>query len=71
MQTRVAILLLLLVIMATGCLCGTAGTVCTINIADSSFDPVIQDPSTSMMAWIQQHYTRMLVYSPFFDSRLS
>jgi hypothetical protein len=71
MHTRIAILLLFLMIMATGCLCGTGGTVCTINIADSSFDPVIQDPSTSMMAWIQQHYTRMLVYSPFFDSRLS
>ena len=67
---RLAILLLF-VTMATGCLCGTGGTVCTLNIANSSFDWAIQNPSTSMIGWLQQHYTRMLVYAPAFDSNLA
>jgi hypothetical protein len=68
---RSAILFLLLVVAATGCLCGTGGTVCTVNVAGSAFDQFTRNPSEAMKQWMRQHYSRMLVYSPYFDARLS
>jgi putative glycosyl hydrolase-like family 15 (GHL15) protein len=50
--------------VATGCLCGTGGTVCTVNVADGSFDQFLQQPSATLISWMQAHYARMLVYPP-------
>lgn len=68
MQIRLIALLLFLVTSTTGCLCGTGGTVCSVMNGNSSLDYLLQSPSTSMISWIQQHYTRMLVYAPAFDA---
>lgn len=68
---KLSVILFLVVTMATGCLCGTGGTVCTVTIADSSFDQFTVSPTLAMMAWLQQHYARMIVWAPAFDSRLS
>jgi hypothetical protein len=67
---RSAILFVLLTI-ATGCLCGTGGTVCTVNVANSSFDQFTRNPSATLQDWMRRHYVRMLVYAPAFDSRLA
>jgi hypothetical protein len=62
--------LVLLVVTATGCLCGRGGRVCSVAIADSSwFQP--WSTSSGLVSWIQQHYSRMLVYAPWFDAAVS
>jgi hypothetical protein len=57
--------------MTTGCLCGTGGTVCAVTVANSAFDQFLASPSAGLIAWIQQHYRRMVVYAPAFDRKLS
>jgi hypothetical protein len=62
---------LLVVTMASGCLCGTGGTICTVGMVGPSFQQFTDAPSSSLIEWMKRNYVRMLVYSPYFDSRLS
>jgi hypothetical protein len=63
--------LFLLAAVTTGCLCGTGGTVCTVTVANSSFDQFTADPYDGLIAWMRRHYSRMIVYAPAFDGKLS
>ena len=51
-------------------LCGNGGQVCFVAVADSSFDVYTSNPTEAQQTWMVSHYARMLVYSPYFDSRL-
>jgi hypothetical protein len=47
------------------------GRVCVTMGAGSSFNGYTQSPSLAQQQWMQDHYWRMRVYAPYFDSRLS
>ncbi len=47
------------------------GEVRYYQIARSSFDHYLQDPTPSEQQWMLAHYHRIQGWSPFFDSRLS
>ena len=49
----------------------SAGRVLFTKGANSSFDPYTKSPSAAQQQWMRDHYTRMLTYSPYFDSRTS
>src|SRR4051812_37894616 len=67
-----AAVMILLAVMASGCLCGTGGTICALAVANQSFfDQFIRNPSAALVQWIGQHYSRMLVYAPAFDAKLA
>jgi Hypothetical glycosyl hydrolase family 15 len=46
-----------------------AGVVHFAKSADSSMDAFTYAPSLGQQAWMRDHYWRMRVYSPYFDSR--
>src|SRR5437867_3687805 len=48
-----------------------AGVAHFMRTTDPSFDVYTSSPSLSTQQWLQQHFWRMLVYSPYFDTRLS
>ncbi|MEQ1529520.1 MAG: putative glycoside hydrolase [Methylococcales bacterium] len=48
-----------------------AGQVKFFNQADSDFDQFTAHPDSAQQNWMREHYARMLVYAPYFDSRLS
>jgi hypothetical protein len=48
-----------------------AGAVNLTNNAASSFDKYDKSPTATQEQWIVNHYTRMLTYAPYFDSRTS
>src|SRR5262245_6662236 len=72
-SSRVAAATLLLVAVASRAdgLCGNGGQVCFVPVADSSFDAYTSNPTQAEQTWMVSRYARMLVYSPYFDSRLS
>ena len=47
------------------------GRVCVTMGAGSSFNGYTQSPSLAQQQWMQDHYWRLRVYAPYFDSRLS
>ncbi|MGI9309446.1 MAG: putative glycoside hydrolase [Gammaproteobacteria bacterium] len=47
------------------------GQVRYLQEAESKFDMYTRRPSKKEAAWMRDHYWRMMVYSPYFDSRLS
>lgn len=47
------------------------GRVCVTIGAGSSFNGYTSSPTLAQQQWMQSHYWRMRVYSPYFDSRLS
>jgi hypothetical protein len=47
------------------------GRVRFYNIADSDFDRYSRAPTRAEQAWMRAHYSRMQVYSPWFDERLA
>ena len=49
----------------------TAGTVHFIRSANSSFDQYTSSPSPGAQAWLRSHLWRMIVYSPYFDTKSS
>jgi hypothetical protein len=53
------------------CLCGNGGQVCFVAVANSSFDVYTSSPSPAQQAWMNDHYSGMVVYSPYFDDRLA
>ncbi len=66
-----AMLVLLCVLAPSGHVAASSeGEIKFFNIARSSFDPYIEDPSAAEQAWMVEHYHRMLGWSPHFDSRL-
>ncbi len=48
-----------------------AGQMHFVQVANSSFDVYTQNPTQAQKDWMRAHYWRMLVYSPYFDSRLA
>ena len=48
-----------------------AGQMHFVQVANSSFDAYTQNPTQAQKDWMRAHYWRMLVYSPYFDTRLS
>ena len=48
-----------------------AGTVHYLGFADSSFDQFTANPTAEMQEWFGAHMWRMVVFSPYFDSRTS
>jgi hypothetical protein len=50
---------------------GPAGKVNFSRLASSSLDPYTSAPTVTQQQWFQTHFTRMVVYSPYFDSRTS
>lgn len=48
-----------------------AGTVNYAELMQSSFDAYTDAPTTATEQWIQSHFMRMGVFSPYFDSRTS
>ena len=49
----------------------SAGVVHYMRSTTPSFDTYTNSPSTTTEQWMNQHFWRMLEYSPYFDSRLS
>jgi hypothetical protein len=47
------------------------GNVRFTKVAKSDFDVYTSSPTQSQKDWMRAHYWRMLVFSPYFDSRLS
>ena len=47
------------------------GNVRLVKTANSSMDSYTNSPTQAQKSWLQAHYWRMVVYSPYFDSRLS
>jgi len=48
----------------------SAGEVRFFRVAKSTFDVYTRDPGWALRRWMRRHYSRMLTYSPYFDSRL-
>jgi len=48
-----------------------AGTLHWAAVANSSFDQYTSSPTQAQKDWMNAHYSRMLTYSPYFDSRVS
>jgi hypothetical protein len=45
-----------------------------VNYAEytnSTFDPYTQSPTSAQIQWMQSHFSEMIVFSPYFDSRTS
>jgi hypothetical protein len=49
----------------------SAGIANVSKLANDGFDVYTAYPSPSMQQWLRDHYSRMTVYSPYFDSRTS
>jgi hypothetical protein len=47
------------------------GHVRFVKIANSAFDKYTKAPTPAQKSWIRAHYARMLVYTPYFDTRLA
>ncbi len=62
---------LFLLIGGVGTAQSGAGVVRFGRRTDPSFDTFTNNPSLSTQQWIQQHFWRMLVYSPYFDTQTS
>src|SRR5437773_3811929 len=60
---------LFLLIGGVGAAQSSAGVVRLGRRTDPSFDTYMNNPSPSTQRWIQEHFWRMLVYSPYFDTR--
>ncbi len=50
---------------------GSAGTVQTLRDAPSSFNEYTGSPTPATEAWMRAHFWRMVVFSPYFDTRTS
>jgi hypothetical protein len=60
---------LLAVLVLTGT--AQAAPVRLVQHTSPAFDAVTDQPSASAAAWMRERYFRMVVYSPYFDSRLA
>ncbi|MEQ1530084.1 MAG: putative glycoside hydrolase [Methylococcales bacterium] len=47
-----------------------AGQVKFFNMANTEFDRFTAHPNVARQDWMRRHYARMLVYAPYFDTRL-
>jgi hypothetical protein len=48
-----------------------AGDVRYIRVTDGAFDRFTNAPSATQQAWMRDHYSRMTVFSPYWDTKLS
>lgn len=48
-----------------------SGRVCIFKHANEKFDNYTEKPNIKQQTWMQQHYQRMLAYTPYFDKRLT
>jgi hypothetical protein len=74
---RIAIAVLLASICAIACAApsladsSSAGTVRFVKRTSTEFNVFTESPSTAQQQWLQTHFWRMEVFSPYFDSRTS
>jgi hypothetical protein len=66
-----AVMLLLMIAFASPASAASEGSVQTVRAANSSFNEFTNAPSPASETWLQSHFWRMVVYSPYFDSRTS
>ncbi len=50
---------------------GAPGRVRFVKVANSAFDRFTANPTPDAQHWMQNHYWRMVAYSPYFDGRLA
>jgi Hypothetical glycosyl hydrolase family 15 len=55
--------------ISASALADSAGTVHFVRFSEPSFDQYLDDPSPSMREWLNTHFWRMGVYTPYFDSK--
>jgi hypothetical protein len=65
----IALTLLLVTAFASPASAASEGSVQTVRAASSSFDEFTDAPSPAGETWLANHLWRMVVYSPYFDSR--
>jgi hypothetical protein len=64
-----AVMLLLIIAFASPASAANEGSVQTVRAANASFNEFTNAPSPASETWMQNHFWRMVVYSPYFDSR--
>jgi len=69
--TSIALLAALLIVLAPAAegTADPAGTVHFVRPANTEFNSFTSNPSPEAQAWLRTHMWRMLVWSPYFDSR--
>ena len=67
----VAMSLALTLVFAGQAMADSAGTVHFVKMADSSFDQFTSSPTSATQEWLTGHAWRMIVWSPYFDSKTS
>src|SRR5437016_3829731 len=61
----------LLILIGAASAQSSAGTVRFQRRSDPTFDTYTNNPSLATQQWLQQHFSRMVVYTPYFDTRTS
>ena len=69
--TSIALLAALLIVLAPAAegTADPAGTVHFVRPANTEFNSFTSNPSPEGQAWLRSHMWRMLVWSPYFDSK--
>jgi hypothetical protein len=70
MLLRVRVLLLIVCLLSTPSAAST-GAPRIAKFAPTAFQRYIESPTADQARWMREHYARMLVFSPYFDARLS
>lgn len=68
---HVSTLLLITCALATSASAASIGKARIARAAPSSFDKYTRNPNAAEKQWIRDHYARLIVFDPYFDSRLS
>ncbi len=71
MSLRVLLVVLIVCAVCAPAALADEGAVRLARGAESSFDAFTRSPSAAEQSFMREHYWRMRVYSPYFDSRLS
>ena len=71
MSLRVVLVALIVAVLCAPAASADEGSVRLVRGAESSFDVFTRSPGPSEQSFMREHYWRMRVYSPYFDSRLS
>jgi hypothetical protein len=66
---RIGATALLIFMLITAAAAADEGTIRTVKVAGSDFDEYTGAPSQSAKEWMRSNFWRMIVYSPYFDSR--
>src|ERR1035438_488931 len=67
---RIVVAAVLVLTFVVGAAAADQGTVQTVR-GGAGFDEYTNNPSQASEAWMRSNFWRMVVYSPYFDSRTS